>query len=784
MGLAFHHAQRGLAITHESVTTRGELVERVRAVDALRSADEVINLLRAASTELVDELLHPTMEGVSDSAIGLGIGASPGAASGEIVTSAAMALERSDQGHSVILVRPVTTPDDVLGMQVAAGIVTMHGGMSSHAAVVARGWGIPAVVGSADVDVKGSSVTIGELEFSEGDFISIDGRSGKIYAGAVDTDQQQVPSELWTLLQWADLVSAGVVSIRANADASSDARRSLEFGATGIGLCRTEHMFLADDRLPIMRSFILTDDESAQQQLLHDLEQVQEADFVALLDVMRERPVTIRLLDPPLHEFLPSADELLARSGAGELDADEIELLNAVLSLREVNPMLGTRGVRLGAVRPGLYQAQVRSLCRATISIMEQGVRPQVEIMIPLISDASEFRVARRWVVNAMNDVDTDGVLDGVVSIGAMVETPRAALIADEIAQHSDFLSFGTNDLTQMTFGLSRDDVEARLLPRYRELGILDHNPFEVIDEAGVGRLLARAISDARQQQPSIKVGVCGEHAGDPRSISFLIGAGCTSLSCSPFRVPVARLAAAQAVLGSGSAMFNGAVEFFSDDVVPPSSNDDEPMSSDFDAESDPELTSDLHVLRVLRMRGFSTLDGLRHSTGTDLSAVLDALVADQQVNYIEARKMYMLAPSGRTRIDDHIAHAEPLHGLSSAYEEFLKLNVEFKQICTDWQVRNGEPNAHDDAGYDTQCIERLSEFLGKSESVLTSMASVKSRLGVYQRRLQGALTAIIDGEVNRFTGVMCESFHDIWMELHEDLILLQRIDRVSEGSF
>lgn len=755
----------------------------MRAVSALRSEVEVVDLLRAVSTELIDELLHPKMEGMSESPIGLGIGASPGAASGEIVTSAAMALERSDQGHSVILVRPVTTPDDVLGMQAAAGIVTMHGGMSSHAAVVARGWGIPAVVGSADVDVNGSSVTIGQLELSEGDSISIDGRSGKIYAGALDTDQQQVPAELWTLLEWADLASAGVASIRANADAASDAQRSLEHGATGIGLCRTEHMFLADDRLHIMRSFILSDEKSVQQQLLHQLEEVQEADFVALLEVMRERPVTVRLLDPPLHEFLPSADELLARRGAGELHSDEMEVLNAVLSLREVNPMLGTRGVRLGAVRPGLYEAQVRSLCRATISIMETGVRPQLEIMIPLISDASEFRAARQWVLNAMNDVDTDGALEGVVSIGAMVETPRAALLAGEIAQDADFLSFGTNDLTQMTFGLSRDDVEARLLPRYREIGILGHNPFEVIDEAGVGMLIARAIADAREQQPSIKVGVCGEHAGDPTSISFFIAAGCTSLSCSPFRVPVARLASAQAVLASALVDIGGTVEFFPAEVSP-SSQEGKSFLAEVDAESDPELTSELHVLRVLRMRGFSTLDGLRHSTGADLATVLDVLVADQQVNYIEARKMYMLAPSGRTRIDEHIATAEPLQALRSPYEEFLELNVEFKQICTDWQVRNGEPNVHDDAEYDTQCIERLVKFLSDAESVLTSMSSVKLRLGMYQRRLHDALAAINNGEVNRFTGVMCESFHDIWMELHEDLILLQRIDRVSEGSF
>jgi len=364
-----------------------------------------------------------------------------------------------------------------------------------------------------------------------------------------------------------------------------------------------------------------------------------------------------------------------------------------------------------------------------------------------------------------------------------MVETPRAALLAGEIAQDADFLSFGTNDLTQMTFGLSRDDVEARLLPRYREIGILDHNPFEVIDEAGVGMLIARAIADAREQQPSIKVGVCGEHAGDPTSISFFIAAGCTSLSCSPFRVPVARLASAQAVLASGLVDIGGTVEFFPAEVSP-SSQEGKSFLAEVDAESDPELTSELHVLRVLRMRGFSTLDGLRHSTGADLATVLDVLAADQQVNYIEARKMYMLAPSGRTRIDEHIATAEPLQALRSPYEKFLELNVEFKQICTDWQVRNGEPNVHDDAEYDTQCIERLVKFLSDAESVLTSMSSVKLRLGMYQRRLHDALAAINNGEVNRFTGVMCESFHDIWMELHEDLILLQRIDRVSEGSF
>jgi hypothetical protein len=542
-------------------------------------------------------------------------------------------------------------------------------------------------------------------------------------------------------------------------------------------------MFLADDRLPIMRSFILSEDAETREGLLNDLEQAQERDFDELLDVMREHPVTIRLLDPPLHEFLPAADELLVSQGAGELNNDRRELLDAVVKLREVNPMLGTRGVRLGALRAGLYEAQVRSLCRSALNAISDGCRPRIEVMIPLITDPAEFRLAREWVRGAQAEVDPEGTLDDSLTIGAMIETPRAALLAREIAQDADFFSFGTNDLTQMTFGLSRDDVEARLLPRYRSLGIIDDNPFEVLDQVAVGTLIANAISDARNEKPSINIGVCGEHAGEPHSIAFFIGAGCTSLSCSPYRVPVTRLVAAQTVLQSGSTAVSEE-SFFPDASATANTQTELAQDQTFDSGVDVVSITDIDVLRVLRLRGFATGDGLGQSIGVDPSQVVERLVVDEQVSFIEARNMYMLAPSGRSRIDDHLAASEPIIELSGAYESFLSLNTDFKQVCTDWQVRHGEPNPHDDDDYDAACIAQLRELYMRSEVVISDLATAVPRLSLYRRRLLEALTAIDDGQSQRFTGVMCESFHDVWMELHEDLIVLQKINRVSEGSF
>ena len=767
------------------ITTRQDLVDRVRHAADTQSSELVLAVLKAVPPELIERLLHPAMVGAVDSPIGRGIGASPGAASGEIVTSAAQAMQRADEGKSVILVRPLTTPDDVLGMQASAGIVTMHGGMSSHAAVVARGWGIPAVVGSSDVEVIESRVRIGGIEFSEGDVISIDGRGGVMYAGKVETNAESAPPELWALLEWADCVSELVepqrgIAVRANADTAHDAQRALDHGAKGIGLCRTEHMFLADDRLPIMREFILSDDPFKQEQLLSDLEAAQEADFVEILEVMRASPVTVRLLDPPLHEFLPSVDELLEKRGAGTLDTEGASQLDAVLKLREANPMIGTRGVRLGVVRPGLYEAQVRSLIRAMLTVVDRGIGPHVEIMIPLISDPMEFRMAKQWVMQAISQVDIEGSLADAVSVGAMIETPRAAILAGEIADDAEFISFGTNDLTQMTFGLSRDDVEVDLLPRYQGLGVFKHNPFETLDEQGVGSLIARAVRDAVNRRPSMRVGVCGEHAGDPLSIEFLLDAGCTSLSCSPFRVPVARLVAAQVALRSDcDAQFTNEA-FFS---LPPASDSGDSHDGDPDF-GDPTSITELDVLRVLRLRGFSTIDGLTRSLGVNPLVTMNELVALEHVSYIEAREMYMLSPAGRSRIDDHIAGADSVTSLRGPYETFLEMNVEFKQLCTDWQIRDGEPNTHDDENYDRDCIDRLTSLFKGAGPVLNEMSALVPRIGIYRERLNEALDLVAAGTTQRFTGVMCESFHDIWMELHEDLILLQGIDRTIEGSY
>jgi hypothetical protein len=320
-------------------------------------------------------------------------------------------------------------------------------------------------------------------------------------------------------------------------------------------------------------------------------------------------------------------------------------------------------------------------------------------------------------------------------------------------------------------------------LPRYRSLGIIDDNPFEVLDQVAVGTLIANAISDARNEKPSINIGVCGEHAGEPHSIAFFIGAGCTSLSCSPYRVPVARLVAAQTVLQSGSTAVSEE-SFFPDASATANTQTELPQDQTFDCGVDVESITDIDVLRVLRLRGFATGDGLRQSIGVDPSQVVERLVVDEQVSFIEARNMYMLAPSGRSRIDDHLAASEPIIELSGAYESFLSLNTDFKQVCTDWQVRHGEPNPHDDDDYDAACIAQLRELYMRSEVVISDLATAVPRLSLYRRRLLEALTAIDDGQSQRFTGVMCESFHDVWMELHEDLIVLQKIDRVSEGSF
>ncbi|MCP3939149.1 MAG: pyruvate, phosphate dikinase [Actinomycetia bacterium] len=717
--------------------------------------------------------------------LGEGLPASPGGASGRIVLTAAEALEAGDAGQSVILVRSETTPDDVLGMQASKGILTCRGGLVSHAAVVARGWGIPAVVGAVEVHIEGTSVTIGSATLQVGDEITIDGSTGAIYRGSMSSFGAEAPPELDVLLGWADDVARGHVQVRVNADTGSDAGHGRDLGAQGIGLCRTEHMFLSSDRLPIMRRFILSHDPRTEGAALRELERAQIADFEQILEVMDDLPVTVRLLDPPLHEFLPNLLDLTAAEARDELDADGLAELAAVRRLHEVNPMLGTRGVRLGMVRPGVYEMQVRALCIAAANLFEQGRNPHVEIMIPLVVDAEELRVARSWVDGVLNKIGHPELAAGVITVGAMIETPRAAITAGALAEHADFFSFGTNDLTQMTFAFSRDDVESKLLPTYQAQGILEANPFAVLDQAGVGEILRHACGEARNHRPDIKLGICGEHAGHPESADFLIRLGVDSVSCSPFRVPIARIAVAQALLACGRVHIDD-VEFHFGDKT----SRDHTLGAGADAARDvdsmPPVEVDLAlVLHVLRIRGFITPDGLEASLGTVPRVILDQLIDAGHVNYMEPRNMYMLMPPGRER------HGELLPGLATnagrlaePYEQFLTLNDSFKKLCNDWQMRGDQPNDHTDATYDKGCTERLATLDDNSVVIISEMATAVTRLARYTHRLNVARRAVEAGEAKQFTGVMCESYHDIWMELHEDLIVLQGIDRTAEGSF
>lgn len=507
----------------------------------------------------LDQVLHPQFAEKGD-AITRGLAASPGAAVGRVFFSADRAEEAAKKGERVILVRAETSPEDVHGMMLSQGVLTARGGLVSHAAVVARGWGTPAIVGAEDVKIADDSFSVGDVVVREGDWISLDGTTGEVMLGQLELVDSRPPEEFSLILSWADEIRRGKLDVRANADTEDDARKARELGAQGIGLCRTEHMFLAADRLPIVRRMILASTPDEESEALESLRRVQKEDFAGLLRAMSGLPVTVRLLDPPLHEFLPRVEDLERQETLGELSDEEVRLLEAAREWSEVNPMLGTRGVRLGVLKPGLYAMQVRALMEAADEVSAQGYEPIVEIMIPLTVTREELALARSWVDNVLSDINSRPaptakkggkiVKRPKVSIGTMVETPRAALRADELAEVADFFSFGTNDLTQMTFGFSRDDVEARMMPEYLAAGLLKRNPFESIDQSGVGELVSMAASRGRKTKRNLKLGVCGEHGGDPDSIAFFYQVGLNYVSCSPFRVPIARLSAAQAVLG------------------------------------------------------------------------------------------------------------------------------------------------------------------------------------------------------------------------------------------
>jgi pyruvate,orthophosphate dikinase len=485
-----------------------------------------------------------------------GLAASPGAAVGAVCFTADDAAAAAERGEHVILVRNETSPEDVHGMLAAEGILTARGGLVSHAAVVARGWGKPAVVGAEALRINAANklFKVGDTTVSEGDIISIDGSTGTVVIGSVPLIAAEAPPELTKLLTWADEVRSGRLGVRANADTGPDAANALELGAEGIGLCRTEHMFFGDDRLPIMRRMILAATAEEETAALEELRAAQKADFLGILEAMDGLPVIVRLLDPPLHEFLPDIESLVVKQAREGLDAEEERLLEAAKVWREANPMIGVRGVRLGVLKPGLYAMQVRALMEAAYERAKAGGHPIVEIMIPLTVSREEMALARSWVVQALHDAaptgtDAETEKHIAVAIGTMIETPRAALLADEIAEEADFFSFGTNDLTQMTFGFSRDDVEGRMMSTYLSQGLLSANPFENVDIDGVGQLVRIGVERGRSAKPGLKIGVCGEHGGDPASIDFFAKAGLDYVSCSPFRVPIARLAAAHALL-------------------------------------------------------------------------------------------------------------------------------------------------------------------------------------------------------------------------------------------
>ena len=483
----------------------------------------------------LDQLLHPGIDPSAEyEVLATGLNASPGAAVGKAVFDADTAEARGRAGEPVILVRFETTPDDIHGVIQAQAVVTAHGGMTSHAAVVARGMGKPCVCGveSLEIDPVARSFTVGGITIAEGDEISVDGSRGLVIRGAVRLVPPQVNEDFQTITAWADEIRR--LGVRANADTPEDAIRAREFGAEGIGLCRTEHMFFGDERLPVMREMIMASDEPGRRSALARLLPFQQSDFEGILRAMSGHPVTIRLLDPPLHEFLPSLEEL----GPGQE-----RIATRVRALREVNPMLGTRGARLGILYPEIYEMQVRAIVRAALTV--DGAR--VEIMHPLIVFAEELRRLRALTESV---IEEEGGSDLHIPIGSMVEVPRAALLADRIAPHADFFSFGTNDLTQTALAFSRDDAEGKFLTEYLEDGVLQRNPFETMDD-GVRALVEIGVQRARSVRPDIKLGICGEHGGDPDSITFCHGAGLDYVSCSPYRVPIARLAAAQAVLSA-----------------------------------------------------------------------------------------------------------------------------------------------------------------------------------------------------------------------------------------
>ena len=527
---------------------------------AIRIAVDLVNegkidketAVQRVEASQVDAMLHPRIDSSTVvSPIAHGLNASPGAASGCVAFTADVAEERAEAGAPVILVRPETSPDDFHGMAAAKAILTSRGGATSHAAIVARQLGLPAVVGSEEleIDVEAGVFRVNGVEVSDGDTITIDGSTGNVMAGEIPLIPGEVTPELEQLLEWADGIRR--LQIWANADTPAEAELARSYGAQGIGLCRTEHMFRDGDRLPIFQEMILAESEAERRQTLDRLLPIQRQDFYGILRAMQGLPVVIRLLDPPLHEFLAGVEDELAELEAANSPKVEIARRKVVRAkeLHEANPMLGLRGCRLGLIYPEVYQMQVRAIIEAALKLKTEGVHTRPEIMIPLVSHIQELKTIERSLRKTITDVQAKASNNIEFKFGTMMEVPRACLTAGEIANFAEFFSFGTNDLTQTTFGISRDDAEGRFLLKYVEDQILDDNPFQVIDRAGVGALMKIATDQGRTTRPEIEIGICGEHGGDPSSIELCESLGLDYVSASPYRVPIARIAAAHARL-------------------------------------------------------------------------------------------------------------------------------------------------------------------------------------------------------------------------------------------
>jgi pyruvate, orthophosphate dikinase len=555
----------------EFTVERGELfilqtrTGKRTAQAAIRIATELVNegiidkktaLLRV-DPEQLDQLLHRRIdENYERNQLAKGLPASPGAATGKVVFDADEAELLANEGQKVILVRPETTPDDIHGIISAQAVVTSRGGMTSHAAVVARGMGKACICGceAMKIDLHEKQFRVGEIIVNHGDIITIDGGTGEIMLGEIPMIEPELSAEFQLLLSWAD--EERKIGVRANADNPEDSAKALEFGAGGIGLCRTEHMFMDAARVPIVQKMILAETFEERNAALDELLPMQQGDFEGILEVMQGLPVTIRLLDPPLHEFLPDKEELLVEITKLQiLDPESKELkekealLKKVRQLDEFNPMLGHRGCRLGMIHPEIYEMQARAIFYAVAKLADKGIEAKPEIMIPLVGHVNELKEMRELVNAAALSIKEETGKDFEYTVGTMIEIPRAALTADQIAEEADFFSFGTNDLTQTTFGYSRDDAEGKFLQAYIEQKVLPENPFAVLDREGVGKLVETGVELGRKSKPGLKTGICGEHGGEKSSIEFCYNAGLDYVSCSPYRVPLARLAAAQATI-------------------------------------------------------------------------------------------------------------------------------------------------------------------------------------------------------------------------------------------